>query len=57
MSGLVKCDKCGLIENKVKGFMHIRVYELDSPTTYKSRSCNKVMDVCPSCYKKLFEED
>lgn len=57
MSALIKCDKCGKTEKTVKGFMHIRAYPLESATSYESRSCKKVMDVCLECYEKIFKED
>lgn len=51
MAAVVKCDACGAIVGYSKA-KHVRVFTLDSATTYRSPAEHHA-DICSECHKKL----
>lgn len=52
MAAVVKCDGCGTCV-EYKDAMHVRIYPMDSATTFKSSKCSNTGDLCTECYRKL----
>lgn len=53
MSVLVKCDKCGKIDEAIK-FVCIEVYKRINITSHDS-ICEECIDVCKECYKNILK--
>lgn len=52
MAAIVKCDSCGDCVKHTEA-VHIRMYKMDSATTYRTADVKHTADVCQECYKKL----
>lgn len=54
MATVIKCDACDAVV-KPREAMHVRIYPMDTATTFKSSDCKHAADICVSCEKKLKE--
>lgn len=55
MSTLMKCDKCGKIDNNYVDFKFIKAFSHSSFEEIDRLEYSDRMDVCDECYKKIFK--
>lgn len=54
MAAAIICECCGKAI-KTKDARHVRVYRMNSATSYNSGDCEDYFDICKECYTSIEE--